>query len=219
MCLSTTTGGGDASCGGAVASLRCSSMATGAGVSCWAASLRCVGVGLCRSSATGAGVPCWGDAASVCCTGSAGAAAAGELSVKGCAGASSRVDGMAFESGDRAIQGMPRRDEQLGSKRSQSCLQAVAGESDVSALARTNSSRASGNNASTPTRLAKATREAEATKRKFEYTAHLLRADFRPPIRRKDNAAVAGLCPHNGPGPAELETVLNGQPRRKALCL
>ena len=40
----------------------------------------------------------------------------------------------------------------------------------------------------------------------------LVRAEFRPPIRRKDNAAVAGLCPRNGPGPAELETVLNGHP-------
>jgi len=118
---------------------------------------------------------------------------------------------MVLESGDVATQGMPRRDKQLGSKRSQSCLQAVAGESEVSALATTSSSRASGNNASTPTRLAKATREADATKRKFEYKAHLLRAEFRPPIPRKDNAAVAGLCPHNGPGPAELETVLNGQ--------
>ena len=118
---------------------------------------------------------------------------------------------MAFESEDGAIQGMPRRDKQLGSKRSQSCLQPVAGESGVSALATTNSSRASGNNASTPTRLAKATREADATKRKFEYKAYLLRAEFRPPIRRKDNAAVAGLCPREGSGPVELETVLNGQ--------
>src|SRR5262249_57023952 len=84
--------------------------------------------------------------------------------------------------------------------RSQSCLQAVAGESEVSALATTNSSRASGNNASTPTRLAKATREAEAIKRKFEYKAHLLRAEFRPPIRRKDNADYGGTHhpPHGG---------------------
>jgi hypothetical protein len=102
------------------------------------------------------------------------------------------VDGTAFESEDGAAQGMPRRDKQLGSKCSQSCLQAVAGESEVSVLATTNSSRASGNNASTPTRLAKATREAEATKRKFEYKAHLLRAEFRPPIRRKDNADYGG---------------------------
>jgi hypothetical protein len=112
---------------------------------------------------------------------------------------------------------MPRRDKQLGSTRSQSCLQAVAGESGVSVLAASNSSRASGYNASTPTTLANATREANATKRKFEYKAHLLRAEFRPPIRRKDNAAVAGLCPRNGPGPAELETVLNGDRARKGV--
>src|SRR6516165_2780200 len=39
---------------------------------------------------------------------------------------------------------------------------------------------------------------------------------FGPPIPRKDNAAAAGLCPCNVPGPAELETVLNGQPIRRA---
>src|SRR6516165_3365476 len=201
MCLSpTTAGGGDVSCWGAVAwlcgSAMCCSSATGtgAGVSCWGASLRCVG--LCHSSATGAGagVSRWGAAVSLCCTGSTGAVATGRFSVKGGAGRSSGADGtaMALESGDVATQGIPRRDKQFGSKRSQSCLQAVAGESEVSALATTNSSRASGNNASTPTRLAKATREAEATKRKFEYKAHLLRAEFRPPIRRKDNADYGG---------------------------
>src|SRR5215471_17434885 len=90
-----------------------------------------------------------------------------------------------------------------------------AGGSEISVLATSNSSRASGNNASTPTRLAAATREAHATKRKFEYKAHLLRSEFWPPIRRKNNAAVAGLCPRKGTGPAEIETVLNGRPGRK----
>src|SRR4030095_3176725 len=33
----------------------------------------------------------------------------------------------------------------------------------------------------TPVTLANATREADATKRKFEYKAHLLRSEFRPP--------------------------------------
>src|SRR5262249_61772756 len=34
---------------------------------------------------------------------------------------------------------------------------------------------------------------------------------FAPPIWRKINAAVAGLCPCKWPGPVELETVLNGR--------
>src|SRR5262245_47752101 len=188
ICLSPTTGGGgDVSCCGAVAWLRgssmccCSATGAGAGVSCWGASLWCVGT--CRSSATGAGadVCCWGAAASLCCTDSTGAVADWS-SVKGCSGVPSAADGTAsaVEFGDAADQGMPRRDKQLGSTRSQSCLQAVAGEPDVSALT-SNSSRASGYNASTPTTLANATREADATKRKFEYKAHLLRTELRPP--------------------------------------
>src|SRR5262249_43458902 len=38
---------------------------------------------------------------------------------------------------------------------------------------------------------------------------------FGPPIWRKNNAAVAGLCPRKGPGPVELGTVLNGRPAKK----
>src|SRR5262249_19612012 len=143
-----------------------------------------------------------------------GAVAAGRFSVKGGAGTSSAADGPAMEldSGNVATHGMPRRDKQLGSKRSQSCLQAVAGGSEVSGLGARNSPRASRTNASTPTRLARATREAEATKRKFEYKAHLLfYRSFGPPSGAKTTPTMAGLCPRNGAGPAELETVLNGQ--------
>src|SRR5262249_53893606 len=81
---------------------------------------------------------------------------------------------------------MPRRGKQLRSSCHQSCCgQAAAGRSEISVLATSNSSRASGNNASTPTRLATATREAHATKRKFEYKAHLLRSEFWPPSGAK----------------------------------
>src|SRR5262249_6209566 len=116
---------------------------------------------------------------------------------------------------------MPRRDKQFRSSCHHSCCwQAAAGGSEISVLATSNSSRASGNNASTPTRLAKATREADATKRRFEYKAHLLfYRSFGPPSGAKTTPTMAGLCPRKGPGPAELETVLNGHPRRKALCL
>src|SRR5262249_58127391 len=108
------------------------------------------------------------------------------------------------------------RDKQLRSSCHQSCCgQAAAGRSEISVLATSNSSRASGNNASTPTRLATATREAHATKRKFEYKAHFLRSEFWPPIRRKNNAAVAGLCPRQGNGPAGNENLLYRLPGRK----
>src|SRR5262249_16253484 len=142
------------------------------------------------------------------------------FSVKACSDAPSAADGTstvtALEIWGPAAQGMPRRDKQLRSSCHQSCCwQAAAGRSEISVLATRNSSRASGNNASTPTSLGRATREAHATKRKFEYKAHLLRSEFWPPIRRKNNAAVAGLCPRKGTGPAEIETVLNGRPGRK----
>src|SRR5215831_2425982 len=39
---------------------------------------------------------------------------------------------------------------------------------------------------------------------------------FGPPSGAKTTPTMAGLCPRNGAGPAELETVLNGQPRRKS---
>jgi hypothetical protein len=157
----------------------------GAGVSCGGAatSLRCVGI--CRSSATGgsAGVSCCGAVASFCCVICAGAEVADWLSVKGCSGVPSAADGTAtaFDSGEAATQGMPRRDKQLRSSCHQSCCWHAAGGSEISALATSSSSRASGYNASTPTTLANATREADATKRKFEYKAHLLRSEFRPP--------------------------------------
>src|SRR5262249_27429350 len=98
-------------------------------------------------------------------------------------GAPSAADGTAtaFDSGEAATQGMPRRDKQLRSSCHQSCCWHAAGGSETSAPATSSSSRASGYNGSTPTTLANATREADATKRKFEYKAHLLRTELRPP--------------------------------------
>src|SRR5262249_56208193 len=57
----------------------------------------------------------------------------------------------------------------------------AGGGSETSGPATSSWWRASGYNASTPTTLANATREADATKRKFEYKAHLLRTELRPP--------------------------------------
>src|SRR5262249_55450557 len=169
---------------------------------CAAASLP--GFAICRSSATGGGgVSCCGAAtslrcavstgvvASFCCVVStAGAVAADRFSVKACSDAPSAADGTstvtALETWGPAAHGMPRRDKQLRSSCHHSCCwQDAAGGSEISVLATSNSSRASGNNASTPTRLAAATREARATKRKFEYKAHLLRSEIWPPFGAK----------------------------------
>src|SRR5262249_25039530 len=187
MCLSPTTGGdGDVSCWGATASLRCSPMCCssasggGAGVSCGGAatSLRCVGI--CRSSATrvSAGGSFCGPPGSVCRGGPPWGGGEERLAVTTLSrGAPSAADGTAtaFDAGEAATQGMPRRDKQLRSSCHQSCCWHAAGGSEISALATSSSSRTSGYNASTPTTLANATREADATKRKFEYKAHLLR--------------------------------------------
>src|SRR5262249_14160692 len=203
---------------------RSSATGAGAGVSCWGAatSLRCVEMG--RSSATGggAGVSCCGAVTSLPCAVSTGAVAADRYSVKACSDAPSAADGTstvtALETWGPAAHGMPRRDKQLRSSCHQSCCwQAAAGRSEISVLATSNSSRASGNNASTPTRLATATREAHATKRKFEYKAHLLRSEFWPPSGAKTTPLWRDDGRPRGTGPRQEKTSLTGRRGEKGV--
>jgi hypothetical protein len=135
-----------------------------------------------------------------------------------CSGALSTGEGIAFGAGRFATHGMPRRDKQFRSKRSQFCwLQAGAGGAESSALARSRSSSVGGSNASTPIRPAHPTSEAEITKRRFEYKALSPSiGNLGPPCCPKTTPLWRDYVRLGGLIPVELAAVLNGRPAPSA---
>ena len=127
-----------------------------------------------------------------------------------CSGALSTGEGTSFAAGRFATHGMPRRDKQFRSKCSQFCrLQASAGAEENSALASSRSSRVGGSSANTPIRPAHPTREAEITKRRFEYKARLLDRKSRPPVAQKRTPLWRHYVRLTASIPAEVAAVLN----------
>jgi hypothetical protein len=138
-----------------------------------------------------------------CGTGSCGAAAACRLSADGCSGGGSgSASGFTsvvplFGTARPAIDGRSRFDKQARSNCSQVCLQGLARESAMSALASSGRStlESSRIGAPTPIRPHNAIKEAAVMKCMREYKAQL--PPERPPPRHadlcKNNGAMAGL--------------------------